>query len=78
MDLLGNSFKLALNQKVKTLRQEKGPTQVEMAKAIGSSHSRVAKLEVGNASVSTDLMAKSLFSLGAERKDILTLLPKNG
>ena len=63
-------FKRALAQKVKTLRQEKGLTQVEMAKAIGSSQSRVAKLEAGDASVSTDLMLKSLFSLGARRKDI--------
>jgi len=63
-------FKLALANKVKALRQEKGMTQVEMAKAIGSSQSRIAKLEAGDASVSTDLMLKSLFSLGAKRKDI--------
>ena len=63
-------FKLALAKKVKMLRQEQGMTQVEMAKAIGSGQSRVAKLEAGDASVSTDLMLKSLFSLGAKRKDI--------
>ena len=63
-------FKLALAQKVKSLRQEKGLTQVEMAKAIGSSQSRVAKLEAGDASVSTDLMLRSLFLLGAKPKDI--------
>ncbi len=63
-------FKLDLARKVKALRQERGLTQVEMAKAIGSSQSRVAKLEAADASVSTDLMLKSLFALGAKRKDI--------
>ncbi len=63
-------FKLALAQKVKALRLSKGLTQVEMAEAIGSSQSRVAKLEAGDASVSTDLMLRTFFSLGAKRKDL--------
>jgi DNA-binding XRE family transcriptional regulator len=67
-------FKLALANRVEALRQEKGMTQVEMAKAIGSSQSRVAKLEAADASVSTDLMLKSFFTLGAKRKDGIWIL----
>ncbi|MDE2997140.1 MAG: helix-turn-helix domain-containing protein [Bacteroidota bacterium] len=63
-------FRLALAQQVKALRLAKGLTQMEMAKAIGSSQSRVAKLEAGDASVSTDLMLRTFFSLGAKRKDL--------
>ena len=54
-------FRLGLAQKVKALRLAKGLTQIEMAKAIGSSQSRVAKLEAGDASVSTDLMLRTFF-----------------
>jgi len=63
-------FKLELAHKVKDLRQQKGLTQVEVAKAMGSSQSRIAKLEAADTSVSTDLMLKSFFMLGATRKDI--------
>jgi DNA-binding XRE family transcriptional regulator len=63
-------FKIELANKVKELRHQKGLTQTEFAKALGSSQSRIAKLEAADASVSTDLMLKSLFFLGATRKDI--------
>lgn len=63
-------FKLALASKVKELRQRKGMTQDEVARAIGSSQSRIAKLEAADSSVSTDLMLKSFFMLGAKRKDL--------
>jgi len=63
-------FKLALANKVKELRKKKGLTQVEVARAMGSSQSRIAKLEAADSSVSTDLMLKSLFMLGATRDDI--------
>lgn len=70
-------FKIELANKVKELRNQKGLTQTEFAKAIGSSQSRIAKLEAADASVSTDLMLKSLFSLGATRKDIPRGTAKN-
>jgi len=63
-------FKLALANKVKELRKKKGLTQVEVARAMGSSQSRIAKLEAADSSVSTDLMLKSFFLLGATRDDI--------
>ncbi len=63
-------FKLALAAKVKELRQSKGWTQVQVARALGSSQSRIAKLEAADASVSADFMLKSFFKLGATRKDL--------
>jgi len=60
-------FKLALARKIKALRQQKGLTQIDVAKSIGSSQSRIAKLEAADSSVSTDLMLKSFFMLGAKR-----------
>ena len=63
-------FRLSLASKVKELRQRKGLTQHEVARAIGSSQSRIAKLEAADSSVSTDLMLKSFFMLGAKRQDL--------
>ncbi|MEQ9105339.1 MAG: helix-turn-helix transcriptional regulator [Rhodothermales bacterium] len=63
-------FKAALARKVKDLRREKGLTQVEVAKALRSSQSRIAKIEAADSSVSTDLMLRSFFLLGAKLKDI--------
>jgi DNA-binding XRE family transcriptional regulator len=65
-------FKIALANKVKELRTQKGLTQTAFARTVGSSQSRIAKLEAADLSVSTDLMLKSFFSLGARRKDIPT------
>jgi len=63
-------YKIDLANRVKVLRQKQGLTQVEVARAIGSSQSRIAKLEAADSSVSTDLMLKSLFMLGASKEDI--------
>ena len=62
--------KLALAKEVRALRCSKGLTQVDVARALGSSQSRIAKLEAADSSVSIDLMLKSLFLLGARRADV--------
>jgi DNA-binding XRE family transcriptional regulator len=63
-------LKLTLSQRVREYRQAKGLTQVEMARLLKSSQSRVAKIETGDASVSLDLMVRSLLALGATRKEL--------
>ena len=63
-------MKLALANKLKARRQERKLTQLEIAKRIGSSQSRIAKMEVADKSVSLDLLVRSLLSLGATRQDI--------
>ena len=63
-------MKISLSQSLKKLRKHKHMSQVDFAKLIRSSQSRVAKMESGSASVSIDLLIKSLLALGASRKDL--------
>src|SRR5207237_293317 len=58
-------LKLALSRQVREYRLAKSLTQTEMAKLLKSSQSRVAKIETGDASVSLDLLIRSLIALGA-------------
>lgn len=62
--------KLALGDYLRQLRREHRWTQTQVANRIGSSQSRVAKMEASDASVSLDLMLKALFSLGATAPDV--------
>ena len=62
--------KLALSKKIKELRQRKKLTQVDVARLLRSSQSRVAKMETGDSSVSLDLLIRSLIALGVSRKDL--------
>ena len=63
-------MKISLSQQLKEMRQRKHLSQVDFAKIIRSSQSRVAKMESGSASVSIDLLIKSLLALGASQKDL--------
>jgi len=45
-------------------------TQTEVAKLIGSSQSRVAKMEAGDPSVSVDLLIRALLALGVNRTQL--------
>ena len=64
------NMKLALASKVRERRQQLKITQQELAKRLGSSQSRVAKMEVPDRSVSMELLVRSLASLGASRTEI--------
>ncbi len=64
------NMKLALAAKVKQRRQQLKVTQQELAKRLGSSQSRVAKVETADKSVSIELLIRSLASLGASRAEI--------
>lgn len=71
-------MRLALAQRLRTLRTRRQMTQAALAKTIESSQSRVAKMESGDSSVSMDLMMKSLIRLGetpAEIGRIFSLCP---
>jgi DNA-binding XRE family transcriptional regulator len=63
-------LKLALGDRLRSMREKKAVTQVAMAKLIGSSQSRIAKMETGDPSVSIDLLVKALLALGATPKQI--------
>jgi DNA-binding transcriptional regulator YiaG len=62
--------KLALSRSLKQLRQKRNISQKDLAAALGSSQSRVAKMEAGDASVSLDLLVKALLAAGADRKQV--------
>jgi predicted XRE-type DNA-binding protein len=66
--------KLALAAGLRQWREDLGLTQTEVAKRFGSSQSRVAKMEAADATVSTDLLLRSLYTLGAGRRDVARLL----
>ena len=66
--------KLSLAAGLRRWRESLGLTQTDVAKRIGSSQSRVAKMEVADRTVSTDLLLRSLFRLGAKRRDVARLL----
>jgi predicted transcriptional regulator len=77
-DLLGLSdqeaalveLRLSLSRSVRERRQKLGLSQVELASRLGSSQSRVAKLEGADATVSIDLLIRGLLALGASRREI--------
>lgn len=63
-------MKLALSEKLREKRLRKKITQAQLAKAIHSSQSRVAKMESGDPTVSIDLLLKSLLALGVSKKEL--------
>ena len=65
--------KLALAAGLRQWREHLGLTQTEVAQRLGSSQSRVAKMEAADKTVSTDLLLRSLFRLGAARRDVARL-----
>ena len=67
-------MKLALSRSLRERRQQRGLSQVELAKRLRSSQSRVAKMEAAHRTVSTDLLLRSLFRLGASPTDVARLL----
>lgn len=62
--------KLALGDYMRRVRRSRRMTQAQVAERIGSSQSRVAKMEAADSSVSLDLVVKSLFSLGASSHEV--------
>ncbi|MEX0744767.1 MAG: helix-turn-helix transcriptional regulator [Phycisphaeraceae bacterium] len=66
--------KLALAEGVQQRRRRQRLTQIEFARRLGSSQSRVAKIEAADGSVSLDLMVRSLLRLGASTDEIARLI----
>src|SRR2546428_13701432 len=63
-------MKLSLSRSLRDRRQRRGVSQVEVARRLRSSQSRVAKMEAGDPSVSMDLLVSSLLVLGASAADL--------
>jgi DNA-binding transcriptional regulator YiaG len=63
-------MKLELAQTIRKRREAQKLTQFEFAKQLGSSQSRVAKMEASDASVSLELLVQALLKLGATRQEV--------
>jgi ribosome-binding protein aMBF1 (putative translation factor) len=63
-------MKLALGDSLRRHRIRRRWTQLDLAKKLGSSQSRVAKLEAGALGVTLDLLFRALFVAGASTEEI--------
>lgn len=67
-------LRLKLAEGLKARRVDKGLTQIELAKVVQSSQSRIAKMEAGDPSVSLDLLVRLLLALGASNKELAKII----
>jgi DNA-binding XRE family transcriptional regulator len=67
-------MRLALSRSLRERRLAAGLTQAALAEKLGSSQSRVAKLEAADPGVSFDLLIRALLSVGASRQDVARAL----
>lgn len=70
--------RVSLARDLRHRRQAKKISQATLAKRVGSSQSRVAKMEAGDPSVTIDLLMKTLFSAGSTPADIARVIAKAG
>jgi DNA-binding XRE family transcriptional regulator len=63
-------LQLSLAALLRKCRENLGYTQTQVADLIGSSQSRVAKMEAGDPSVSVDLLIRTLLALGLNRQQV--------
>jgi ribosome-binding protein aMBF1 (putative translation factor) len=62
--------RVALARALRRRRVKRHMSQAALAKQLGSSQSRVAKMEAGDPSVSLDLLVRSLFVTGSTTAEI--------
>ena len=67
-------LKLILSEALRTYREQKKLTQVELAEQLKSSKSSVAEMEAGEPSVSLDLLIRSLLALGVTTKNLAQMM----
>jgi len=67
-------MKLALARQLRERRQRRKLSQTQLAKVLGSSQSRVAKMEAADPTVSADLLIRSLLTLGSTRRELATAI----
>lgn len=62
--------KLCLVDALRQARRKRGLSQVDLAKRMRSSQSRIAKIEACDPTVSLDLILRALIASGASRREI--------
>ena len=69
-------LKLALARAVREERTKRSLSQNQLGRLLGSSQSRVAKMEAGDPSVSIGLLVRALLKMGATRRDLARWLAR--
>ena len=69
-------LRLALARGLRQRREAKKLTQARLAKLIGSSQSRVAKMEAADSTVALDLLFRSLVATGASRRELARIIQR--
>lgn len=67
-------LRLKLAEALRRQRINRNLTQADLAKTMKSSQSRVAKMEAGDASVSLDLLVRSLLAMGTSNKELAKVI----
>jgi len=70
-------LKLTLARCLEKTRRARNLTQIQMAKRIKSSQSRVAKMEAADPSVSLDLLIRSLIELDVSKGELAKFIESN-
>ena len=70
--------RVALATELRIRRRARKMSQVVLARRVGSSQSRVAKMEAADRSVSIDLLVRCLVALGSSRGDIGRVIAESG
>lgn len=69
-------IKFVLAKELYERRKKKRLSQAALAKLTGSTQPRLALAETAHYSISLDYMIRSLFAVGATRKDIATMMAR--
>ena len=67
-------LKVGLSTSLREWRTREQVSQTELARRLGSSQSRVAKMEAGDPGVSLDMLFRALLSLGANPRQLGDLI----
>ena len=70
--------RVSLARELRRRRLRKSLSQAALARRIGSSQSRVARMEAGHPSVSLDLLIRSLLTAGSTSSDIGRVIARAG
>jgi DNA-binding XRE family transcriptional regulator len=67
-------MRLRLADGLRARRVRRHLTQADVARTVRSSQSRIAKMEVGDSTVSLDLLIRALLALGATQGDVAGMI----
>jgi len=67
-------LKMRLAESLRERRRRERLSQTDLARALKSSQSRVAKMEAGDPSVSLDLLIRSLLALGTSSRELSRII----